>query len=159
MGPESRLFFSLNLPRCYTCAAVVLSTHNLYNKYTMTEYIILTAIIAFVVGYKVAELLGTMALREILNDLGIKESQLRSLIAQENSEDSPLQEVELRIEQIEGQLLAYEQQPEVRFVAQCPTAELLLERLVEFYPVNTRLNISRTDGSDLMQHLLGSKTP
>jgi hypothetical protein len=125
----------------------------------MTEYIILTAIIAFVVGYKVAELLGTMALREILNDLGIKESQLRSLIAQENSEDSPLQEVELRIEQIEGQLLAYEQQPEVRFVAQCPTAELLLERLVEFYPVNTRLNISRTDGSDLMQHLLGSKTP
>ena len=125
----------------------------------MTEYIILTAIIAFVVGYKVAELLGTMALREILNDLGIKESQLRSLIAQENQEDSPLQEVELRIEQIEGQLLAYEQQPEVRFVAQCPTAELLLERLVEFYPVNTRLNISRTDGSDLMQHLLGSKTP
>ena len=125
----------------------------------MTEYIILTAIIAFVVGYKVAELLGTLALREILNDLGIKESQLRSLIAQENSEDSPLQEVELRIEQIEGQLLAYEQQPEVRFVAQCPTAELLLERLVEFYPVNTRLNISRTDGSDLMQHLLGSKTP
>ena len=78
---------------------------------------------------------------------------------QVNSEDSPLQEVELRIEQIEGQLLAYEQQPEVRFVAQCPTAELLLERLVEFYPVNTRLNISRTDGSDLMQHLLGSKTP
>ena len=125
----------------------------------MTEYIILTAIIAFVVGYKVAELLGTMALREILNDLGIKESQLRSLIDQESQEDQPRQEVELRIEQIEGQLLAYEQQPEVRFVAQCPTAELLLERLVEFYPVNTRLNISRTDGSDLMQHLLGSKTP
>ena len=124
----------------------------------MTEYIILTAIIAFVVGYKVAELIGTLALREILEDLGIKESQLRSLIAQENSEDSPLQEVELRIEQIEGQLLAYEQQPEVRFVAQCPTAELLLELLVEFYPVNTRLNISRTDGSDLMQHLLGPKT-
>ena len=124
----------------------------------MTEYIILTAIIAFVVGYKVAELIGTLALREILEDLGIKESQLRSLIDQENQEDQPRQEVELRIEQIEGQLLAYEQQPEVRFVAQCPTAELLLERLVEFYPANTRLNISRTDGSDLMQHLLGPKT-
>lgn len=124
----------------------------------MTEYIILTAIIAFVLGYKVAELIGTMALREILNDLGIKESQLRSLIDQESQEDQPLQEVELRIEQIEGQLLAYEQQPEVRFVAQSPTAELLLERLVEFYPANTRLNISRTDGSDLMQHLLGTRT-
>lgn len=124
----------------------------------MTEYIILTAIIAFVVGYKVAELIGTLALREILEDLGIKESQLRSLIDQENQEDQPRQEVELRIEQIEGQLLAYEKQPQVRFVAQSPTAELLLERLVEFYPANTRLNISRTDGSDLMQHLLGPKT-
>jgi hypothetical protein len=124
----------------------------------MTEYIILTAIIAFVLGYKVAELIGTMALREILNDLGIKESQLRSLIDQESQEDQPRQEVELRIEQIEGQLLAYEKQPQVRFVAQSPTAELLLERLVQFYPVNTRLNISCTDGSDLMQHLLGPRT-
>lgn len=146
------------MPRCHACAAVAFDINNPYNKYTMTEYIILTAIIAFVVGYKVAELIGALALREILNDLGIKESQLRSLIAQEDQEDQPRQEVELRIEQIEGQLLAYEKQPTVRFVAQSPTAELLLERLVEFYPANTRLNISRTDGSDLMQHLLGPKT-
>lgn len=123
----------------------------------MTEYIILTAIIAFIVGYKAAEIIGALALREILKDLGVKEQDLQRMIDQEQAE-VPRQEVELRIEQIEGQLLAYEQQPEVRFVAQSPTAELLLERLVEFYPENTRLNISRTNGGDFMQHLLGSLT-
>lgn len=128
----------------------------------MTEYIILTAIIAFVVGYKVAEMIGVLALREILKELGIEERQLQALVDKETNklkDDTKIQqEVELRIEQIEGQLLAYEKQPTVRFVAQSPTAELLLERLVEFYPANTRLNISRTDGSDLMQHLLGPRT-
>lgn len=118
------------------------------------EYAILALVIGFVIGYKVCEMVSALALKELLEDLGIKNKDLIALMEKENqTEAQPEKEVDLRIEHHQGQFLAYEKQPTARFVAQSSTAEELLERLVDFYPVNTRLNISRTDGSDLMQHL------
>lgn len=123
------------------------------------EYAILALVIGFAIGYKVCETVSALALRELLEDLGIKNKDLVALLEKQSQpQGRPEKEVELRIEHHQGQLLAYEKQPIARFVAQSNTAEELLERLVQFYPVNTRLNISRTDGSDLMQHLLGPRT-
>jgi hypothetical protein len=122
------------------------------------ETVILT-ILAFIVGYKVSSWIHAMTFKKILDDLGVGEKELRELHNKLADElvDSPEAEekvtdktvVEVKIEQHQGHLYAYELEQDT-FIAQGQTSDELLSRIMERYPVNHRVICDRSNGGDLI---------
>jgi hypothetical protein len=123
-------------------------------KYNM-EYI-LTAVIAFAIGWKVNELIMAKTFADILKDLGVSSEQVQQLAETKGVEvDRDSNVVELRIDTVDDQLLAYEIKNN-RFITQATTGEALLSQIIEHYPAGTKINIDRSQGGDIIQKAAAS---
>jgi hypothetical protein len=115
------------------------------------EYFIVT-VIAFMIGWKISELFHVISFKNILKDLGVSEQELRRLhtkMALEHGvEDLPDSHaaaaregktvVEIKIEQLQGQLFAYDLTQDT-FIAQGRDGDELLQRILDKYPTNVRV--------------------
>ncbi len=125
------------------------------------ETIILT-ILAFVLGYKISGFIHVMSFKKILEDLGIGQQDLLKVKdkVQRDLEDleSPSKSsadndgktvVEIKIEEMQGQLYAFELTKDT-FIAQGQNSEELVERLLQKLPINTRIICDRSNGGELI---------
>ncbi len=120
------------------------------------ETVILVTI-AFIIGWKVNELMMTATFKKILEELRVSDQSLIALIqrkhtelSDDDSEDKPQgPEVELKIEQHQGQLLAFEASMDT-FVAQGADADQLLTQIIQHFPAGTRIVVAKEHGGDLI---------
>jgi len=123
------------------------------------ETIILITI-AFVAGWKINEIWMAATFKKILDDLGVTDQNLRDLAERNGitlpkrepetaTEDTAKTEVEIRIEEVDGALLAYDSRN--AFVAQARDPDALLTRLIELFPAGTRITVNQEHGGDLIK--------
>jgi hypothetical protein len=113
--------------------------------------------IAFILGWKLNELLMAASFKKILEELKVPETALKDLARRngiEIPEDSAAEkqkgpEINLRIEAVGGSLLAYELDQD-SFVAQGDDADQLLSRIIERFPVGTKITVLKEHGGDLI---------
>jgi hypothetical protein len=130
------------------------------------EYLIL-AVFSFYIGYKVAELVSVASFKKILEDLDVKEDQLRELVKKngielEDDSDSESAKdqrtvVEIKVEEVHGCLYAYEAVKDT-FIAQGRDGDELVQRLLQALPVNTRIICDRDNGGDLITNAVEKLT-
>ena len=114
------------------------------------DYLLL-AVLAFYIGWKINEAWMARSFAEILKDLGVSPDRVHRLALDKGVEvDRDKEAIELRIDSIEGQLLAY-QVKDNRFITQATTGEQLLEQIVEHYPAGTKINVDKSQGGDIIQ--------
>jgi hypothetical protein len=119
------------------------------------ETIILVAL-AFIIGWKINEFILAASFKKILEDLNVSDQSLKDLARKNGigvSDDDPEEkpqgpEIQLKIESIDGGLLAYDSQD--TFVAQAPDADTLLSRIIELFPAGTRITVLKEHGGDLI---------
>jgi hypothetical protein len=119
------------------------------DKYINMLELILIAVISFILGWKISEYFAAFALKKILEDLNIKHSDIQRLLEQEEKGHKVTQEISLRIESIRGEFLAYQTGNDA-FIAQAATPDLLLERIIEKFPVGTKITFATDDDGALM---------
>jgi len=118
------------------------------------EYLIIAAA-AFFVGWKASELVHVLSFKKILEDLGVNESHLKKLAEKiGDTDDEPAEQPEktvinIRVEKVEGQLMAFERDHD-QFIAQGKDSDELLQRIMDRYPTNVRVVCDRRDGGDLI---------
>jgi len=113
--------------------------------------------LAFVIGWKLSEIVMAASFKKILEELKVPESALKDLARRngiEIPEDSAAEkqkgpEINLRIEAVGGSLLAYELDQD-SFVAQGDDADQLLSRIIERFPVGTKITVLKEHGGDLI---------
>ena len=122
----------------------------------METFILLA--LGFVVGWKLSELFHVMSFKKILEDLNVKETDLRRLHSKLATElDDSVKEaepqdkvvVEIKIEQHQGLLYAFEVEKD-SFVAQGRDGDELLERILAKYPVNYRVICDKSNGGEFI---------
>jgi len=114
----------------------------------------ITAVIAFYVGYRVNQITQIWAFKRILQELGIRDADMRRL-AQRNGIELPpepaqepeLEEIHIKLEQHQGQIYAFRVDSD-GFLGQGPDREQLIARLTENL-TNVRLIVD--EGADLLQ--------
>jgi DNA-binding transcriptional MerR regulator len=114
--------------------------------------VVVLLVIAFALGYFTASQILLKTFHKILQDLGITPDQLDSLIKDpdtENTTAANTHTIDIRIEQVDQNLLAYQVKDD-RFLAQAPDPDLLLSRIIEMFPAGSRINIDRQAGGELM---------
>jgi hypothetical protein len=120
------------------------------------ETIILITL-AFIVGWKLSEIVMAASFKKILEELKVPDSALKDL-ARRNGIEIPADttaekqkgpEINIRIEQIDGRLFAYEVDQD-SFVAQADDADQLLSRIIERFPVGTKITVLKEHGGDLI---------
>lgn len=120
--------------------------------------LIIVAIAAFYAGWRGATWLHLMSFKNILEDMGVGEKELRNLakkhdikLPDEDSEESTITtNVEVKVEQHQGQLYCFEVEND-RFVTQAKTPEDLIENIFAAYPKGTKINCEETNGGDLLK--------
>jgi len=120
------------------------------------ETIILITI-AFVAGWKLNDIWMAATFKKILDDLGVTDQNLRALAEKNGIELSPKDaaettartEVEIRVEEVEGCLFAYDTRD--LFLAQARDADTLLSRIIERLPAGTRITVSKEHGADIIE--------
>ena len=120
------------------------------------ETVIIVAV-AFWLGWKINEIWMAATFKKILDDLGVTDRDLRKLAEQNgitlpeqpSTADSPKTEVEIRIEEVDGALLAYDSRNS--FVAQAQDPDALLSRLIECFPAGTRITVPDDQGGTLIK--------
>lgn len=121
------------------------------------EYLIV-AVIAFWVGWKLSAGLQRMTFGHILKELGVKEGDLekikrRHMIIDDEEpapEEEPyLEEIEVKIEQHQGQLYAFRLDND-QFIGQGATREDLVKRIAEQMS-DVKLIIREENGAALMK--------
>jgi len=126
------------------------------------EYFII-AVLAFMIGYKVSEIIHVISFKKVLEDLGVSGQQLKKLhdrLAEEHGLAPYLENnaaaandgktvIEIKIEQVQGQLFAYDLVKE-SFIAQGRDGDELLERILDKYPTNVRVICDRSNGGELI---------
>jgi hypothetical protein len=121
------------------------------------ETFILVAL-GFVVGWKLSEIFHVMSFKKILEDLDVKEADLRKLhskLASDSEEDEAEKPtgkiiIEIKVEQHQGLLFAYEAEDDT-FIAQGQNGDELLSRILDKYPVNVRVVCDRSNGGELIE--------
>jgi hypothetical protein len=117
------------------------------------ETIILCAI-WFIVGWKASQWWHVIAFKKLLEDLGVSQQQLEKLNSQlidadtEPEPQEPQIVVEVRLEQLDGVILAY-RKSDSQFLGQGPDRESLIQRLTENL-TPCRVVIAKEDGADLI---------
>ena len=123
------------------------------------ELVVMSIIMALYLGFKVGEAWYLYTFRQILEDLNIKQSDLRKLAADkgvdltevpEDDDDpnSDLPILEVRVEQHPEGLFAYRKMDD-SFIAQGRDREGLMENLVNNL-TNVRVIVHKEDGADLI---------
>jgi hypothetical protein len=120
------------------------------------ETIILVTI-AFVAGWKLNELVMAASFKKILDDLKVTDQSLRDLaerngieLPPENAAEATTKtEVEIKVEEVEGCLFAYDTRD--LFLAQARDADTLLSRIIERFPAGTRITVSKEHGADIIE--------
>ncbi len=119
------------------------------------ELILVFALGAYV-GSRVNAWLNLLAMREMLKDLGIKDSDLTALLKKQNQklgiedpEEEELPTIEVKLEQHQGQIYAFRKDND-EFLGQGTSREALIDHISKRMK-NVKLNISRDDGADLLQ--------
>ena len=110
----------------------------------------LISLIAFYIGWKINEAWMARSFAQILKDLGVSPDRVHKLALDSGVEISPKEAIELRIDTIEGQYLAY-QVKDNRFITQATTGEQLLAQIIEHYPAGTKINVDKAQGGDIIQ--------
>ena len=115
-------------------------------------------IIAFVLGWKINEFIMAHTFRKILDELKVSDQALRKLVDDRSlliPEDTAAEKprgptVEIKIEQHQGQLLAFEATKDT-FLAQGQDPDMLLSRIVDIFPVGTKIVIDNDHGGELIK--------
>jgi hypothetical protein len=123
------------------------------------EYFIIAAF-AFFIGWKGSQLFHVISFKKILEDLNVKESDLRRLhnklaedLGEAESQPEPQETktvIDIKVEQHQGMLFAYEVKHDT-FVAQGQNGDELLSRILDKYPVNVRVVCDRSNGGDYIE--------
>lgn len=121
------------------------------------EYFIIS-FLAFVIGFKVSEFIHVMSFKKILEELGVNNADLRRLLKDHQPEDSETSEVDaklidIRVEQINGQLFAYDTAQNL-FLCQGQNADELVQRILQRFPTKTRIICSVDNGGELLSPAL-----
>lgn len=125
--------------------------------------LLIAVIIAFAFGWYAGSWVTThllaLSFRQILNDLGVKNSQLRQLardvgvelpdVNESTADGDPLTPLEIRLEQHQGVLYAY-RKSDSQFLGQGADREGLIASISQRMD-NVRLIIDQDDGADLLQ--------
>ena len=118
--------------------------------------IIVAFIVGWIIGHKLCSALNHLTFREILKDLGITNQQLVELAKTKGmdltapEEPQPeLAQLEIRIEEHQGMLLAYRKDTE-EFLGQGTDREALIRRVTENL-TNVRVIVAKEDGADFLQ--------
>lgn len=124
------------------------------------EYIelIIVAIVAFYAGFRIATWIHLMSFKNILEDMGVGEKELRNLakkhdikLPDEDDEETTITtNVEVKVEQHQGHLYCFEVEND-RFVTQAKDPEELIEKLFAAYPKGTKISVDETNGGDLLK--------
>lgn len=121
------------------------------------ELVVLSIIMALYLGFKAGEAWYLLTFRQILEDLNIKNSDLRKLAQDkgleltavpEEDENADLPVLEVRIEQHPEGLFAYRKVDD-SFIAQGRDRTTLMENLVNNL-TNVRVTVAKEDGADLI---------
>jgi hypothetical protein len=95
-------------------------------------------------------------MREMLKDLGIKDSDLTALLKKQNQklgiedpEEEELPTIEVKLEQHQGQIYAFHKGTN-EFLGQGTSREDLIDHISKRMK-NVKLTISQDDGADLLQ--------
>ncbi len=114
------------------------------------------AFLAFVVGFKISELIHVSSFKKILEDLNITPEQLKGILKKngvEVVEDTQAQptktQIEIKVETVQGQLFAYDLHKDT-FIAQGRDGDELLERILAKYPTNVRVVCDVDHGGNLI---------
>jgi hypothetical protein len=105
-------------------------------------------IVGYLMGKAVANWTNTLAFREILKDLGIKDSDIQKL--RESPDNDDLDQLEVKIEQHQGQLYAFRLDND-QFLGQGASREELIESLKGKLN-NVRVIVSEEHGAKLIQN-------
>lgn len=119
--------------------------------------LILVFILGLVIGGRVTSWIHTLATKEMLNDLGVKNEDLARLLKKqqqklgiETTEENPeLEVIEVRLEEHQGQLYAFRKDTD-QFLGQGSDRDSLVQHISQRLK-NVKLEISRDDGADLLQ--------
>jgi hypothetical protein len=127
----------------------------------MIDYFII-AVLAFLIGYKASEIIHVISFKKILEDLNVNGNDLKRLkrqLEQEHGLEDPSEPaaaaddgkiiLDIKIEEVQGQLFAYELHQDT-FIAQGRDGEELLQRLLDRYPTNVRVICDRAHGGELI---------
>jgi len=121
----------------------------------MLEIIIMFGL-GWILGWRMNDALRTAAVKELLKELGIKDSDLRRLAAKNGIElpetaaaESELKTIEVRLEQHQGQIFAYRKDDDT-FLGQGHDAEAVVKRLTENLE-QCRVTVAEEDGAELLQ--------
>lgn len=124
------------------------------------DYAFIDILLAFILGCVIAARItnawNRQVFREILKDLGVRDSELLAL-AQKNGmlldeevsqPNSPQEVVEVKLEQIHGQIYAFRKDNDV-FLGQGKDADSLIKRLTENLDP-CRVIVAKEDGAELL---------
>jgi hypothetical protein len=118
------------------------------------ELMIIT-VLAFAIGWKASQWWHVIAFKKLLEDLGVSQQQLEKLHSQltevpgfDPEPQEPQTVVEVRLEQLDGVILAY-RKSDSQFLAQATDRESLIQRLTENL-TPCRVVIAKEDGADLI---------
>jgi hypothetical protein len=121
----------------------------------MLEIIIMFGL-GWFLGWRMNDALRTAAVKELLKELGIKDSDLRRLAAKNGIElpetaaaEPELKIIEVRLEQHQGQIFAYRKDDDT-FLGQGHDAEAVVKRLTENLE-QCRVTVAEEDGAALLQ--------
>jgi hypothetical protein len=121
----------------------------------MLEIIIMFGI-GWFLGWGMNDALRTAAVKELLKELGIKDSDLRRLAAKNGiklpeaaAAEPELKIIEVRLEQHQGQIFAYRKDDDT-FLGQGHDAEAVVKRLTENLE-QCRVTVAEEDGAALLQ--------
>ena len=106
-------------------------------------------IVGYLMGKAVANWTNTLAFREILKDLGVNDADIQKL-REKPTDDDELDQLEVKIEQHQGQLYAFRLDNE-QFLGQGASREELIESLKGKLN-NVRVIVSEEHGAKLIQN-------
>lgn len=120
------------------------------------DYFII-AFLAFVVGFKISELIHVTSFKKILDDLNVSPDQLKSLlqkngvdIVDDETQAQPTKtQIEIKVETVQGQLFAYDLHKDT-FIAQGRDGDELIERILAKFPTNVRVICDVAHGGELI---------
>lgn len=112
--------------------------------------IILALLVGIWIGKTVATAINHYTFREILKDLKITEQDLRRLHPDQDREETSRPEVEIIVEQHQGQLYAY-RKDNWEFLGQGTDRDQLVARIAEKHK-GTVFRVPRDSGADLLKN-------
>jgi len=116
------------------------------------EYIIVF-VIAFALGWYLQSVIMAKAFHEILKDLEVPDEKILDLARRDGADVSEFEEdakttIEVKVEQVGSQLMAYSAQDDA-FIAQGEDAAALLDVILNKYPLGHKIQI--VEGVDLVR--------